>query len=124
MTVSLVTGGARAFWEGCQEAALENGGTFSVEKGECFDAPNGSQEGYAYDVDTVPCGGEHDAEVFANFQLPDGGYPGDDELAEAADDKCYDLADSYAMDSWALPEYVDVYYSTLTRQSWGRVTAR
>ncbi|MEW2394631.1 DUF4190 domain-containing protein [Streptomyces sp. NPDC046862] len=118
MIVSLATGGARDFWEGFQEAARENGGTFSVEKGECFDAPNGSLEGYATDVDTVPCSGEHDAEVFANVRLPEGGYPGTDGLTETADKKCYHLADSYAMDSWALPEYVDVYYFTPTRQSW------
>lgn len=119
MTVSLATGGARDFWEGFQEAARENGSTFSVEKGECFDAPNGSLEGYAYDVDTVPCDEEHDAEVFANFLVPEGEYPGDDGLAETADEKCYDLADAYAMDAWALPEYVDVYYFTPTRESWG-----
>ncbi|MFF3816249.1 DUF4190 domain-containing protein [Streptomyces bluensis] len=119
MTVSLATGGARAFWEGFEEAARENGSTFSVEKGECFNAPNGSLEGYAYGVDTVPCDGEHDAEVFANFEIPGADYPGDDELTETADEKCYDLADAYAMDSWALPEYVDVYYFTPTRQSWG-----
>ncbi|MFD2688436.1 DUF4190 domain-containing protein [Streptomyces phyllanthi] len=119
MTVSLATGGARDFWEGFQEAARDNGSTFSVEKGECFDAPNGSLEGYAYDVDTVPCSGEHDAEVFANFDLPDGGWPGDDAVTEVADDKCYTLADSYAMDSWAMPLDVDVYYFTPTRQSWG-----
>ncbi|MER6087231.1 DUF4190 domain-containing protein [Streptomyces bluensis] len=118
MTVFFATGGARAFWEGFEEAARENGTTFSVEKGECFDAPNGSLEGYAYDVDTVPCDGEHDAEVFANFEIPGADYPGDDELTETADEKCYDLADAYAMDSWALPEYVDVYYFTPTRQSW------
>jgi hypothetical protein len=119
LIVSLAAGGAREFWEGFQEAAGENGGTFSVEKGECFDSPNGSLEGYASDVDTVPCEGEHDAEVFANFRLPEGGYPGADDMAETADTKCYALADSYAMDSWALPEYVDVYYFTPTRQSWG-----
>ncbi|MFJ9583200.1 DUF4190 domain-containing protein [Streptomyces acidicola] len=118
MTVALATGGARDFWEGFEEAARENGSTFSVEKGECFDAPNGSLEGYAYDVDTVPCDGEHDAEVFANFEIPGGDYPGDDELTETADEKCYDFADAYAMDSWALPEYVDVYYFTPTRESW------
>ncbi|MPY64260.1 DUF4190 domain-containing protein, partial [Streptomyces spongiae] len=119
MTVFLVTGGAAAFWDGFQEAARENGSTFSVEKGECFDAPNGSLEGYAYDVDTVPCSDEHDAEVIANFRMPEGDYPGDDELTDTADEKCYDLADSYAMDTWALPANADVYYFTPTRQSWG-----
>ncbi|EKX63055.1 DUF4190 domain-containing protein [Streptomyces ipomoeae] len=118
VTLAFATGGARDAWDGFRDAASGAGTTFSVEKGECFDTPSGSLEGYAYDVDTVPCEGEHDAEVFADFSMPDGGYPGDDEVTDAADEQCYALSELYAMDSWALPDDVDVYYFTPTRQSW------
>ncbi|MGW0709060.1 DUF4190 domain-containing protein [Streptomyces sp. NPDC002643] len=118
LTLALATGGARDAWNGFRDAASSAGTTFTVEKGECFDAPSGSLEGYAYDVDTVPCEGEHDAEVFANVPMPDGDYPGDDAVTDVANEKCYDLSDRYAMDSWAFPAYVDVYYFTPTRQSW------
>lgn len=118
MTLAFTTGGARDAWDGFRDAASGAGTTFSVEKGECFDAPSGSLEGYAYDVDTVPCQGRHDAEVFANIQMPAGDYPGDDAVTDVADERCYDLSESYAMDSWALPDDVDVYYFTPTRQSW------
>ncbi|MFS8198548.1 DUF4190 domain-containing protein [Streptomyces sp. CWNU-52B] len=110
------------FWDDLKENARdtnESGASFSVDRGECFDTPGGALEGMAESVDTVPCEGEHDAEVFANFQLPGGGYPGDDAVAEAADDRCYALQYAYAMDSWAVPEDVDVYYFTPTRDSWG-----
>jgi hypothetical protein len=118
MTLALTTGGARDAWDGFRDAASGAGTTFSVKKGECFDAPNGSLEGYAYDVDVVPCEGRHDAEVFAEFSLPEGEYPGDDEVEDAAGDRCYDLSASYVMDTWAMPADVDVYYYTPTRQSW------
>ncbi|MEU5346719.1 DUF4190 domain-containing protein [Streptomyces sp. NPDC020766] len=121
LALALATGGAAEFWDGFQEGAREareNGTTFSVDEGECFDTPGGSLEGMAYDVDTVPCDEEHDGEVFANFSMASGGYPGDSEITEAADDKCYTLQYAYAMDTWAIPDNVDIYYFTPTRDSW------
>jgi hypothetical protein len=118
MTLAFTTGGARDAWDGLRDAASGAGGTFSVATGECFDTPSGSLEGYTDDVDVVPCDGEHDAEVFAGFPLPDGPYPGDDDVTGTADDECYARSESYVMDPWALPADVDVYYFTPTRQSW------
>jgi hypothetical protein len=74
LALALATGGAAEFWEGFKEGAREaggNGATFSVDEGECFDAPSGSLEGMTYDFDTVSCDGEHDGEVFA--VVTDGG---------------------------------------------------
>ncbi|MEU9788920.1 DUF4190 domain-containing protein [Streptomyces phaeochromogenes] len=121
LALALATGGAAEFWDGFQEGAREaseNGATFSVDEGECFDTPGGSLEGMAYDVDTVSCDEEHDGEVFANFRMASGSYPGDSAITEAADDKCYTLQYAYAMDTWAIPENVDIYYFTPTRDSW------
>lgn len=50
--------------------------------------------------------------------MPDGGYPGDDAVTDVADDRCYARSEEYAMDAWALPVDVDIYYFTPTRQSW------
>lgn len=118
LVAAFVTGGARDFWDGVKEGARGDGVTFSVKKGECFNTPDDSLDGEAYNVDTVPCAGEHQAEAFGNFTLPGGAYPGDDAIARAADDKCYALEGSYAMDSWAIPDDVAVYYFTPTRGSW------
>jgi hypothetical protein len=114
----LATGGASAFWDGLREAADGEGTAYSLTTGQCFDTPGGSLEGITYDIDTVPCAGEHDGEVFASFDLPGGSYPGDDEVTRSADERCYALDGEYAMDAWALPADVDVYYLTPTRQSW------
>ncbi|MBB4793610.1 DUF4190 domain-containing protein [Streptomyces nodosus] len=121
LAIGLLGGGAYDAWEGFKEGVREAGGSgapFSVKKGECFNAQDGSLEGMAYDVDKVPCSGEHQAEVFAGVLLPDGRFPGDDAVAEKADDRCYALLYTYAMDSWAIPDDVDVYYFTPTRESW------
>lgn len=114
----LGTGGLSEAWDGFKDAAKEDSSTFSLVKGDCFDAPDGSLEGLTYDVDAVPCSGAHDGEVFAGFTMPAGSYPGDDRVTDIADDKCYALEDRYAMDAWAMPDDVDVYYLTPTRQSW------
>jgi hypothetical protein len=118
--VAGIAGGA-AFdaWGGFKDAARDNGSAYSLTKGECFNAPNGSLEGVAYDVDKVPCAGRHDGEVFAAFKMTgSAGYPGDGKVTDAADARCYALRYGYAMDAWAVPDDVDVYYLTPTRQSW------
>ncbi|MFJ6390509.1 DUF4190 domain-containing protein [Streptomyces sp. NPDC091972] len=114
---ALATGGLSEAWDGFKKGATE-GTAFSVVKGQCFDAPGGSLEGLTYDVEEVPCAGEHDGEVFGEFRMTGSAFPGDSAVSAAADEKCYPLQDTYAMDTWALPEDVDVYYFGPTRQSW------
>ncbi|RRR70537.1 DUF4190 domain-containing protein [Streptomyces sp. RP5T] len=114
---ALATGGFSDAWEGFKKGATE-GAAFSVVKGQCFDAPGESLGGLTYDVEQVPCTGEHDGEVFGEFRMTGGAFPGDAAVSDAADEKCQPLQDAYAMDSWALPEDVDVYYFGPTRQSW------
>ncbi|MFE5602302.1 DUF4190 domain-containing protein [Streptomyces coelicoflavus] len=117
--LTLSTGAVSDFWEGFRDAARGEGTAYALEKGECFTTPGGSLQGVTYDVDQVPCAAEHDGEVFAVFALPRGGsYPGDDALTSMADLRCYGLVREYAMDDWALPADVDVYYLTPTRRSW------
>lgn len=117
--LAFATGGAGGFWDGVKDGVSDSAGTaFTLKKGDCFDAPGGSLEGLAYDVDKVPCAGTHDAEVFADFRMSGGSYPGDGKVVDAADAKCYTLKDAYAMDAWAVPDNVDVYYFTPTRDSW------
>jgi hypothetical protein len=114
--VMLATGGASAVWEGFKEGAGNT--SLSLAKGECFDVPGDTFRQDVYDVDKVPCSGEHDGEVFGTVPLSGSGYPGDDYVTDTAEDKCWTLQDSYAMDPWALTEEVDVYYLTPTRDSW------
>ncbi|KOG32987.1 DUF4190 domain-containing protein [Streptomyces resistomycificus] len=112
--VVLATNGASEFWDGFKDAASSS----SPAKGECFDSPTGL-EGSTYDLDEVPCAGAHDGEVFAVVKLPSGGFPGDAEVTDTAEERCYELRSAYAMDLWAVPEDVDVYYVVPSEESWG-----
>lgn len=112
-------GAASGFWDGVQEGVRDDGSS-SLVKGQCFDAPSGSLEGMTYDFDVVSCSGTHDGEVFAVVRMGGGSYPGDKKVTATADDRCYALQDSYAMDGWAVPDDVDIYYVTPTRQSWSQ----
>ncbi|MFE8988223.1 DUF4190 domain-containing protein [Streptomyces collinus] len=114
--VVLTTGAASGVWEGFKDGARGNE-SLSLAKGDCFDAPGGL-EGDTYDVDRVPCEGWHDGEVFAVVTLPGGAFPGDARITGIADEKCYALQGRYAMDTWAMPADVDVYYLLPSRESW------
>nr|WSY52042.1 DUF4190 domain-containing protein [Streptomyces sp. NBC_00886] len=117
MWVLGATGAATGLWDDVQESARNNASASPV-KGECFDAPSGSLEGMTYDFDVVSCADEHDGEVFAVVRMSGDSYPGDKKVTATADDKCYALQDSYAMDGWAVPDDVDIYYVTPTSRSW------
>ncbi|MEV6963117.1 DUF4190 domain-containing protein [Streptomyces sp. NPDC051207] len=115
-TAALTTGAVSDAWQGFKEG-VPGSSTFALDKGDCFESPGG-MEGMTYDVDPVPCAGGHDGEVFAVVTLPGGSYPGEGSLTDTADDKCYALQDTYAMDGWAVPDHVDVYYLMPTEDSW------
>jgi hypothetical protein len=115
--LAIATGGVSDAWEGFKEGASGNS-SLSLDKGECFDVPGATFDEDVYDVDKVSCSGEHDGEVFGTVPLSGSSYPGDDYVTDTAEDKCWDLRDSYTMDPWALTDDVDVYYLTPTRESW------
>lgn len=117
-TVSLSTGVVSDAVDGFRDAARGEGTAYALAKGDCFDSGTGSLQGDAYDVDEVPCTGAHHGEVFAVVTLPSGSFPGDDEVTDVADDKCYALQEDYAMDAWAVPDTVDVYYLVPSKESW------
>ncbi|MES5816770.1 DUF4190 domain-containing protein [Streptomyces sp. RG80] len=117
-TLSLTTGAAADFWDGFKDAANGGGSAYSLKKGDCFDSGTGALTGETYDVDEVPCAGAHHGEVFAVVKLPGGAFPGDSAIEDTADDRCYALQEAYAMDAWAVPKNVDVYYLVPSEDSW------
>jgi hypothetical protein len=110
------TGAAGALWEGVKDAA--SGGAYDMRRGECFVSRDGVLTGDPYAVDKVPCREPHHGEVFAVVDLPDGEWPGDTAVRESADERCGARSASYAMDAWAVPENVDVYYLVPGEDSW------
>lgn len=92
------------------------GDVFSLAVGDCFDDP-GSGEGQVSSVPLVDCAEPHDNEVFAVFDLPDGPFPGNAEVQEAADLGCVERFASFVGTDYAVSE---LFLSSLspTQASW------
>ena len=67
------------------------------------------------DVDVTPCANPHRGEVFANFDLPAGAYPGDELVSERAGEGCDDRLPASAEKA---AKDLEVFYLTPQRESW------
>ncbi|MDX3214879.1 DUF4190 domain-containing protein [Streptomyces sp. ME02-6991-2B] len=106
----------KGFKEGVSLGARDDDGAF-LRRGACVDDGTGTAP--VTGVKPVPCTWQHTAEVVGTFRMPGaGGYPGDTVVRKDAVDRCMRLADGYAMDSWAVPADVDVYYYAPDRDAW------
>lgn len=73
-----------------EEGAVTTAATESVmtmKKGDCLDSE--ALGSVVTDVPFVPCGEPHDAEVYAQVELEDGEYPGEEAVSKQADQYCY-----------------------------------
>lgn len=62
---------------------------FDVSIGDCFmDDFGGEALAQVEDIDAVPCDQPHRNEVFDLFDLPDGEFPGEEELIRQSQEKC------------------------------------
>lgn len=72
--------------------------------GQCFDEDlDGVDDSQAF-VDIHHCGTDHEYEVFGEFELDDGDFPGDEAAREAGDQGCYDLFEPYVGLDWEQSE--------------------
>lgn len=97
--------GAALFLGGCFQISDLGGGTeavrdadtgeitdagkadvFTLSVGDCMNSTSSEE---VTDVPVVPCSDPHDTEVYDEFSLPDGEYPGKDEVYSAAEEGCY-----------------------------------
>ncbi|HEY9497361.1 MAG TPA: DUF4190 domain-containing protein [Intrasporangium sp.] len=68
-----------------------------LKAGDCFSYTGG--KGDEVDLVTVtPCASPHEAQVVITFELPDGAYPGEDKVIDAADKGCTDKGDPLLTD--------------------------
>lgn len=71
-----------------QTNEVTEGGTvdvFEVSVGDCIGNP---AEGEITDVEVVPCDDPHDGEVYYEFELDEGEWPGDAAVSTAAEEGC------------------------------------
>ena len=68
-----------------------------LEAGDCFSYTGGKGEEVDL-VTAIPCTAPHESQVVVIFELPDGPYPGEDEVIDAAEKGCADKADPLLTD--------------------------
>ena len=92
---------------------------FAVAIGDCVQEPTGlSEQGEEIDsVHAVPCSEPHDGEAYAVFDLPDGDYPGDDEVVAAGEERCVEEFADFVGMAYEDSKY-DITSIYPTRSSW------
>ena len=92
---------------------------FEVALGDCVEQPVGSEEEVeeVEEVKAVPCGQPHDGEVYAVFDLPDGDFPGDEEVAAAGEERCVKDFGTFIGTPYEESQY-DITSLFPTRESW------
>ncbi|RSS55323.1 DUF4190 domain-containing protein [Streptomyces sp. WAC01280] len=121
LTLGLVTGGIGTAIDGFKAGVDEASRTkspFALRKGQCFEG-GGKEEVYATDVEIIDCAQPHTGEVSGSFKLT--GYerwPGDKEIDGLAEKRCETINSEYALDTWAVPADLWIYFYKPTRESW------
>jgi hypothetical protein len=95
---------------------------YDLRTGDCFDDPTMFTEEFVEveSIDSVPCDQLHDAEVYAVVDLPQGAdaaFPGDDEVAMAADEMCLDRFEAYVGTTYE-DSTLDINYYLPIASSW------
>lgn len=86
--------------------------------GHCFNVAGGdllADDPLVYRTD---CAEVHDAEVTSATSMSEPRFPGAEQLRSTATKECWSAQDTYAMDTWALPRYAELYYFAPSRRSW------
>ncbi|GHB46734.1 membrane protein [Streptomyces cirratus] len=91
----------------------------ALRPGDCFNVPGGDLLGGRAVAYRTACTGVHHAEVTSSGPMADGAYPGAERLKEQATAACWKAQDEYAMDSWAVPGYAEMFYFAPSREAWG-----
>ncbi|MFD3539477.1 septum formation family protein [Streptomyces sp. NPDC058662] len=86
--------------------------------GDCFNVPGADLSEDRPLMYAVDCASPHHGEVTRAERLGPAHGPGTAEAARALEDVCWKAQDEYAMDTWALPAYADMYYFAPSRDSW------
>lgn len=90
-----------------------------LRAGDCFNVPGGDLLDESPLIHRIACTQVHHAEVTSSSRFDDAVFPGVRQLEERAADACWKAQDAYAMDTWALPAYAQMYYFVPSREAWG-----
>ncbi|MEV7522382.1 DUF4190 domain-containing protein [Streptomyces sp. NPDC091371] len=89
-----------------------------LRAGDCFNVPGGDlmdEHPLMYRID---CALVHHGEVTESKLMDPKAAPESVEADLAYEDECWKAQDAYAMDTWALPAFAEMYYFAPSRESW------
>ncbi|MFJ3202144.1 DUF4190 domain-containing protein [Streptomyces sp. NPDC086989] len=89
-----------------------------MRAGDCFNVPGGDLFAESPFIYRIACTEVHEGEVTSSTRFAGRAFPGGPELRRAATQACWKAQDAYAMDTWALPSYADMFYFAPSRESW------
>ncbi|MFB0631019.1 DUF4190 domain-containing protein [Streptomyces sp. AB3(2024)] len=89
-----------------------------LRAGDCFNVPGGDLFDEDPLIHRIGCERVHDAEVTSTAPLALTGSPGTTRIEEEAAQACWTAQDAYAMDTWALPPYAEMFYFAPTSETW------
>ncbi|MFH9723958.1 DUF4190 domain-containing protein [Streptomyces sp. NPDC017254] len=121
LVIGLVTGGIGSAWsdfkDGVDEASRSKS-PLSLRTGQCF-LDGGKLEEYTTEVTIVDCERPHDGEVSGGFKATGfDKWPGEDAIDAVAEKRCETVNAAYAMDTWAVPKDVWLFYYLPSKESW------
>lgn len=104
--------------EGAEMVSFED-----LAVGDCIPLVEYDDNTEIFEVPVVPCDLPHTDEVFYKYDLPDGDYPGDDEISDIAAEECIAQFAGFVGLPYDQSE-LDVYNYTPTKASWNRANDR
>jgi hypothetical protein len=107
-----------------QQVSTETVDAFDIEVGDCIVYPEETSAEQSTEttdapseIETVSCDQPHDSEVYTVFDLPDGDFPGDEEVVAAADERCAGDFESFVGNSYD-NSVLDIEYFFPSEESW------
>lgn len=98
-----------------EETEGEDSDVFEVELGDCIGAFDPEEE--VTDVSVAPCEEEHDQEVFAIAEVPDGEFPGSDSFQDQVQSECVPEFEKFVGVPYADSE-LEIKWLEPTESSW------
>jgi hypothetical protein len=102
---------------GCSLLGEDEDSVFNLKVGDCLDVS--SLEGEVETAPTIECTEAHEAEVYATTDMPDGDFPGDEAVGEAAAEFCIDSFEAFVGMAYE-DSTVFANWLTPTDSSWGQ----
>ncbi|NXY93405.1 DUF4190 domain-containing protein [Streptomyces sp. BR123] len=90
-----------------------------LRAGDCFNVPGGDLMDEDPLFYRVACTEPHHGEVTSSARFDPAHFRGGRQMKRAATEACWRAQDSYAMDSWALPAYAELFWFAPSREGAG-----